>query len=169
METEGNPLVFILLGAAFAAVGVHLFFWSRRQSRKFKVFARSRGLTYRPRDDGRLETDLNAALALEEPGLARTFGQVRDVVKLDGSTLFRAAELLDLNPWAEAETSHHARTAVFFDAPDAPSDIFSITPDLDVRQRYPREGDSAGEVRALLGRQGIPRPPCTLSLTFVRG
>ena len=63
METEGNPLVFSLLGA----VAVHLFFWSRRQSRKLQAFARA-------------------------------CGQVREVVNLDGATLFRTMELLDLNP-----------------------------------------------------------------------
>lgn len=170
MQAEGNPLVFVLLGAAFAAVGVHLFFWSRRQSRKLKAFARSRGLPYQARDDGRLEADLNAAMALDEPGLARTFGRVRDVIALeDGATLFRATELLDLNPWGEAETSHHARTAVFFDAPDAPSGIFSIRPDREVRQRHPRDGADSEAVRALLERLGVPRPPCALSLTFMRG
>jgi hypothetical protein len=84
--------------------------------------------------------------------------------------LFRAVELIDLNPHASVEASHHARAAVLF--PGAPewSGIFHVTSDLAVHQRYPRErGPAAVGIPRLFERVGAAAPPHTLSLTFMHG
>lgn len=170
MEMHGNMWVFVILGVAFAAVGVHLVLWSRRQSSRIENFARSHGLGYEARDSaGHLEREVNSCVALEEPGLARAFDRFRDLVSLNGGKLFRAVELLDLNPWGDTENTHQARTAVFFDAPHYPAGIFSVTPTLAVEQRYPRNQSAANQVRALLERASVRPPPCPLSLTLMRG
>lgn len=167
---EGNPIVFVLLGLAFAAVGVHLFLYSRRRAGVVRDFARSRGYPWRAGDDGSLEQGLQQAFRIEKPGCVRAFDQPRDIVSIPGGTLFRAVELLDLNPHNSVYDSHHARVAVFL--PHAPpwAGIFLVMPNLEVRQRFPTEGASNAErVAALLEEARAPRPPHPLSLTFMRG
>jgi hypothetical protein len=84
--------------------------------------------------------------------------------------LFRAVELLDLNPHASVESSHHARALVLF--PGAPewSGIFHVTSDLAVHQRYPGErGPAAVGILRLFEQVGAAAPPHTLSLSFMHG
>jgi len=169
VDIDGNGLVFVVLGAAFAGVAIHLLLWSRRQSRLVRRFARERGLDYRAGGSSRLEDAVNACAAMEETGIVRAFSGLRDVVSLDGGTLFRATELLDLNPWGSPQNTHQKRTAVFFRAPEAPAGIFFVTPTLSVEQRYPRGGSAAEQVRSHLEQAGIPAPPCTLSLSLAPG
>lgn len=162
-------LVFVILTAAFVAVGIHLFLWSRRVTGRIRRFAGARGLKYEARDRGSLEARVNTAVALDESGLTRRFGQVGDLVRLPGGVLFRAVEFRDLNPHASSGYGQHARTAVLFDAPAAPAGIFSVTPLLEVRQEYPFNQSSAGALQAYVQQARLPRPPAPLSLTFMRG
>lgn len=167
---EGEPIVFVFLGVAFAAVGLYLVLYARRRAGTVRDFARSRGYPWRARDDGSLEEELQEAFRIDEPGCVRTFDRPRDVVSIPGGTLFRAVELLDLNPHASVYDSHQARVAVLL--PEGPDfeGIFMVTSDLEVRQRYPREETSGGAgVVALLKDAGVRAPPHPLSLTFMRG
>lgn len=167
---QGNPVVFVLLGVAFAAVGVHLFVYSRRRAAVLRRFAQSRGLPFEERDDGSLERHLDRAFGIEDPGCARAFGQMSDIVSLPQGKLFRAVELIDLNPHASVQSPHQARAAVLF--PGAPewSGIFHVTSDLAVRQRYPRErGPAHVGMPRLFEQAGAAAPPHPLCLTFMRG
>lgn len=167
---DNNLLLFAGLGGAFAAVGIHLALYSRRKTRLFKRFAQSRGYRYRDRDDGSLEAQLGRVFEIEDFGCTRVFGQVRDVVSLPSGTLFRAVELLDLNPHAQTENPHHARAAVLFSCAAEWSGIFVVTSDLAVRQQHPRGGGPAADAVATLFEQaGGGAPPHPLSLTFMRG
>ena len=167
---NGDPLVFILLGAAFAAVGLHLVVYSRRRSRVVRRFADTRGYPHRERDDGSLGRQLERAFEIEEPGCARAFSQVRDIVCLPIGTLFRVVELIDLNPRASVQSPHHARTAVIFPGTPEWSGVFHVTSDLEVHQRYPREpGPATARLPNLLQHVGIASPRHPLSLTFMRG
>ena len=169
MTVEGNTLVFAMLGAAFAGIGIHLFAWSRRRSGLLRQFAESRGLVYHAADGEGLERRVNDCVALEEPGMVRSFGQFSDVVAVGAGRLFRAVELLDLVPWGRAEYTNHARTAVTFPYPRDLEGIFLISPQLSVHQRYPASPSRTDEVKDLLARARIAAPPCTLSLTLGRG
>jgi hypothetical protein len=167
---EGSPLVFALLGVAFAGVSVHLIVYARRRGALLRRFAQSRGLHLEARDDGSLEHQLCRAFEIEDSGCARSFGQIRDIVSLPQGVLFRVVELSDLNPHASVESSHHARAAVLFSGDPGWSGIFHVSADLGVHQRYPRERGAAEiGVRGLFEQAGIAPPPHTLSLTFMRG
>lgn len=167
---EGDLWVFVLLGVGFAAVGVHLVLYSRRRSGVVRRFAQSRGYGYEERDEGSLERQLDRAFGIEEPGVTRTFGQVRDIVSLPAGKLFRAVELLDLNPHGSRESSHQSRTAILFEGVPEWSGVFHVTPELGVQQRYPLgNDDETDRLRQLLEGVGVSSPPHALSLTFQRG
>ena len=167
---DANSLVFILLGVAFAAVGLHLVFYSRRQAGVIRKFAESRGYPHTDRDDGSLEDQLERAFEIEDAGCVRAFSQVRDIVCLPSGKLFRAVELIDLNPHASPDSPHHARVAVIFPCASERSGIFHIGSDLGVHQRYPREDDPVSARFPDLSPQvGIAPPPHPLSLTLMRG
>lgn len=168
METSGNMLVFVILAVAFAAVGVHLFLWSRRKSRLLRRFAEDNGLEYRREDAGELERLVNDCMALEDDGMGRAFGQVGDIVRLDGGVLFRGVEALDLVPWGNPQNTHHARTAITFPADVSAFGLFFVETNGAVRQRYPADGADADAVSALLAESGVAPPPCPLSLTLMR-
>ena len=169
METSGNLLVFVILGVAFAGVGIHLLLWTRRRARQLRRFAEARGFGYRSRDDGRLERDLNALVAIDEPGMGRAFGRVRDLVSVGDATLFRATEAVDLVPWGEPQNSHHARTGIVFPAGLDSEGVFGLLPDGRIDQRYPRGDACVPGLRSTLERAGVASPPCPLSLTVGRG
>jgi hypothetical protein len=165
-----NLLVLIVLGIAFSAVGLHLVIYSRRRAGVLRQFAQSRGYPYADRDDGSLELHLEGSFKIQEPGCARAFSQVRDIVALPSGKLFRAVELIDLNPYASVESPHHARAAVVFPGIPGWSGVFYITSDLAVHQRYPRECDlAATRLSQLLRQAGIGSPSHPLSLTLMRG
>jgi hypothetical protein len=166
---EGSPLVFVLLGIAFAAVGVHLVLFARRRAAVLRRFAQSRGLRFEARDDGSLEQQLGRAFGIEDPGCARAFGQIRDIVCLPQGKVFRAVELSDLNRHASVESPHHARAAVLFPGNPSWSGIFHVSGDLAVHQRHPQERGAADVgIRRLFEQAGVAAPPHPLSLTFMR-
>jgi hypothetical protein len=162
-------LVFVILGVAFLAVGMHLLFWSRGQSRLIRGFAESKGLVYRAAGVDGLEERVNACVAFDEPALTRTFGQFGDVVSLGHGTLFRAVELLDLTPWGRAEYVQKSRVAVVFPFRSDISGFFMVSPDLAVYQRYPESPSWVDRVQSVLEEGRVARPPCPLSLTIMRG
>ena len=167
---NSDSLVLILLGVAFAAVGLHLVVYSRRRSRVVRRFAETRGYPHRERDDGSLERQLERAFEINEPGCARAFSQIRDIVCLPIGKLFRVVELIDLNPRASVQSPHHTRAAVLFPGTPEWSGVFHVTSALGVHQRYPREPDPAtARLPDLLQEVGITSPPHPLSLTFMRG
>ena len=167
---DDNVLVFSILGVAFAAVGVHLYFYSRRLSRRIRNYAARHGLDYHAADRDNLETRLNETFDLPETGLVQNFGRIKDVVHFDGGVLFRTVELLDLNPYASASNPHNARAAVLFDCSGGPEGIFSISPTLEVRQRYPLEGeDKTNKVAELFRGAGAERLPHPLSISLADG
>lgn len=169
MEVSGNTLVFVILGAAFAGVGVHLLLWSRRKTRLLRRFAAERGLAYRRRDDGRVARAVNDCVAIDDAGMGRGFGRVRDVVELGHGTLFRGVEALDPVPRGNPQNTHHARTAVLFPTSLDVTGMFLVHPGGEVEQRHPGAPSRATELRSALARASVPTPPCPLSLTLARG
>jgi hypothetical protein len=163
--------IFWILAPIFVAVGVYLLWYSRRSRRLVQEFARARSLRYRPNDDGQLAAALDAALSLEQPGLVRSFGQIRDIVSdKDSVILFRTVELLDLSPYGSSTTPHHSRVAVTYDVAQG-HDLFAlVSPDLHCQSMLGSESGATAKVVAIL--QGVlkERPPrCPLSVTLKRG
>lgn len=167
---DNNTLLFSILGLAFAGVGIHLYLYSRRVSRRIRQFARDRGLTWRPRDDENLEATINTAFDLPETGLVQNFSRIRDIVRFDDSVLFRGTELLDLTPYGSATNPHASRVTVLFDLTGVPEGIFMVMPSLEVRQRYPLEGPNNSDTIAGIFRSPeIEPPPHPLSLSLKNG
>jgi hypothetical protein len=167
---DNNVLVFSILGVAFVAVGVHLILYARRVSRRLRRYADSHGLIWHARDREDLESQINETFDLPETGLVQNFGRVRDVIRFDAGTLFRATELLDLTPHGSATNPHSSRVAVLFDLAGAPEGIFMVSPSLEVRQRYPLEGrDETQRVAGLFRSPGVPAPPHPLALSLRDG
>lgn len=162
--------VFVYLGIAFAAVGVHLFFYSKRQHRCIRRFASAEGYAYRTRDDGSLARRLDEAFGIAEGGCARAFERIRDVVALSGGEIFRCVELLDLTSYASVQNPRHARVAVRISAPSELHGIFHITSEFGVHQRYPTGSQSAApHVQRYLVSANIAHPPHPISLSFANG
>lgn len=169
MEISGNTLVFAILGIAFAAVGVHLFLWSRKRSRQIRRFAVDNHLAYRAKDTIGIQQLVNEAVEIEEYHMGRRFDRVRDVVEFGHGTIFRAVEALDLVPWGEPQNTHHVRTAITFPTAAEMSGIFLIDTDGSVHQRYPVDADDNDRLHVVLADAGVPRPPWPLSLTIMQG
>jgi hypothetical protein len=168
MTVEGNPFVLVILAVCFAAVVAFWFFWSRNQSRVVRRYAESKGLVHHDRDPEGLEARVNACVALDDANLTRTFSRFGDIVSLGRGTLFRAVELLDLNPYGRADYANRSRVGVWFRCPFQHEGFFLVTPALGVHQRYPEEPDHTEDVRGRLEAARVAPPPCTLSLTLMR-
>jgi hypothetical protein len=163
--------VFWILVPLFVAVGAYLVWYSRRGRRLVMAFAREKGLRYRPGDDGQLAAALDEALGFDEPGLVRSFGQVRDIVyDRESVQLFRTVELLDLNRYGTSQSTHYSRVAVTFEvSPDL--ELFAlVSPDLRCQSRLGSDSSVPQEpvtvIRSVLENQ---RPRCPLSVTLKRG
>ena len=96
-------MVWMILIPIFIAVGVYLIIYSKKRKAMLKGFAQEKGLQYAHDDQGRLETELNQKLAVEETGLVRSFMKIRDIVTDGEISIFRCIELLDLNPHRNPE------------------------------------------------------------------
>jgi hypothetical protein len=167
---ESPFTVFAILGIAIVALGIHLFLYSKRQSRRMRQFAAVRGYPYTARDDGTVARHLEQAFRIEERGCVRAFGRLKDIVAIPNGEIFRTVELLDLNPHGSVQNSHHLRVGVRFSGLPDGYGIFHITPDLVVHRRYPLENGPGNEsIRGYLSAAGISEPPCPLSLTIARG
>lgn len=169
MTTTAHPLIFVVLVFTFVATGVAWYLWSRNAARTLRHFAESKGLVHYVEDIDGLEARVNECVALDEPKLNRSFSGVTDIIPLGRGALFRAVELLDLMPYGRSEYVNQSRVAAWFPCRNAAEGIFSVSPAMEVHQRYPEEPSRTGAVRELLESARVPAPPCTLSLAFMRG
>lgn len=118
-RASGDVWVFWALGAAFLAVGVHLFLFGRRRRKMLHRFARGHALSYDPDPSDALEEEMNRAFRLDEVGFVRAFMRVRDTVGDGRIRVFRCVELLDLDRWGSGQNPHHNRIAALFPADPA--------------------------------------------------
>ncbi len=167
MNTQGNPLVFLILALAFLAVGVYVFLYSRKRKAMLANFARKKGMRYVPDDGSRLESELSEKLAIEGTGVGRAFSSVRDVVSDGVVSIFRCMEALDLSPYGAPQSTHQNHIAAAFDVP-RDMDLFFVTGrDGGHRSLYPsgKELESDGyfqRLRPAIERM-LPRDSVTIS------
>jgi hypothetical protein len=152
MSVSGDPLVFWILVPLFTAVGLYLFWYSRRRKAMLEVFARRNGLQIRPGYRGRLQKRLDKAFPLEGKGLARSFSRLSSIVDGGSVWIFRAIELLDLNPHAQAYTTHHHRVAALFDVPPGYAEFFLLDKSRQARTLLPGAAAPGREVTGLVRR-----------------
>ncbi len=171
MQTHGDAaLVWLILVPLFLGVGVWLLIYSRRRSDLLRRFAQRHGLIYRPKDGGGLEKTLCEALRLKPP-CGRAFFRLRDIVSDTRVTLARLTEALDLSPYGTPQSTHHARTAALFDAPEAADLYFQVTRDGKYVWRHPERDAPGGDryFEAAFDAVASRPPPHPLSVTCMNG
>jgi hypothetical protein len=175
MNTAGDTRVFYILIPLFMAVGVYLLVYSRNRAVMLRRLAKERDLKHTPKDDGQMATELDKAFYLPEPGYARAFMRVRDIVRKkvqDGAiALMRFTELLDLNPRGQSGHRHGNHLGATFPAP-AGMDLFMIRQSNGhYVNQYPPGRNPAKQPGFETVRQVVEADPPAhpLSITFSRG
>jgi hypothetical protein len=164
-------LAFWILVPVFAALGIYLWWFSRRLSALLGDFAAENGYSLSDRAEPDLETTLSDSFDLEEDGLTRSFERIRDIVRTDdGILLFRAVELLDTNPYGSSENSHNVRVVVLVDI-DAGFDLFAlVSPNGRIQNRLGGRLDADDEtVAGILDVIDESPPRCPISITVRDG
>lgn len=117
---------FWILVPLFVAVGLYLIWYSRRRKKMLEAFAKNHQLRIRPEYTKELQKRLDSCFPLEDRGVVRSFGQLSSPVGGEPVWLFRAVELLDLNPHAQSYSTHHPRIVAVFDIPADLGEFFVL-------------------------------------------
>jgi hypothetical protein len=133
-EGAGNIALWILL-PAFAAVGLYLVWYSRRRKQMLEAFARTHQFLLRPERIDELQADLDRCFTLKDEALLRSFGQLSTPVDAERIWIFRAVELLDLNPHAQSSSTHFSRIIVLFDVAASYNEFFVLDKSGQAQQR----------------------------------
>ena len=145
LAASGATVAWILI-PLFVAVGLYLVWYSARRRKMLEAFARSHQLFIRPEHLEPLDKTLKACFSLEGEGVVRSFGQLSSLVDGDGVWLFRAVELLDLNPRGATSSTHSPRIAAVFDVPADLDEFFLLDRSMRVTPRRPGSGDPRADV-----------------------
>jgi hypothetical protein len=171
MNGSSDSLVFWILIPLFLAIGVHLILYTRRRRKMLETFARAQHLRIRPERRQEIEDALNRCFSLEQPGLTRHFGPLSSLIDGGATWIFRAAELLDLDPYGSPSTTNFYRIAAFFPVAGSVQDQFFL---LDKHMRPHRMGSDKSplnpeivEMTKHIWRNCSARHP--LSITLARG
>lgn len=137
MNGSSDTLVFWILVPLFLAIGVYLILYSRRRRKLLESFAREQHLRIRPERRQEIENNLNRCFSLEQPGITRNFGRLSSLIDGGSVWIFRAAELLDLDPYGSPPSTNFYRIAALFPVAGSNHDEFFL---LDKHMRSYRMG-----------------------------
>jgi hypothetical protein len=137
MNEGSGALVVWILVPLFVAVGLYLIWYSRRRKKMLEAFAKAHQFRIRPDRQGQLQKTLDSCFSLTGKGLVRSFGQLSSLVEAGPIWLFRAVELLDLNPHARSYSTHFARIVALFDVSTRHDEFFVLDKSMRVSQRLP--------------------------------
>ncbi len=170
MGNGSGVLVFYILVPLFAGVGLYLIWYSRRRKKMLEAFAGNHRLRIRPELGEGVQKRLDRSFSLKQEGLVRSFGQLSSLVDGGSIWLFRAVELLDLNPHAQSCSTHFTRVVALFDVPTGRNEFFVLDQTLpQVRPMLPGKYRPSPEVvqatRRIAGSHHARHP---LSLTLSR-
>jgi hypothetical protein len=171
MNEPSGTLVFWILVPLFMAVGLYLIWYSRRRKKMLETFAKTHQLPMRPEYKRELQRTLDSCFSLSEKGLVRSHGQLSSIVDGGSIWLFRAVELLDLNPHAQSYSTHFSRIVALFDIPTTVQDeYFLLDNSMRVHRRLPGAKPPNPKAIAISKRiaQGC-NARHSLSVTFARG
>ena len=172
MNKGSSPLVFWILAALFLAVGLYLIWYSRRRKKMLETFAHMHQLRIRPEDEREIQKRLDSCFSLKDKGMVRSFGQLSSLVGGEYVWIFRAVELLDLNPHAKAYSTNFARIAALFEISAAHEEFFLLDKALRVNKRLPGTISPDPEVVELTKRTATScgaRHPLSVTLTGGHG
>lgn len=170
MNEVSGSLVFWILVPLFVALGLYLFWYSRRRKKMIATFAKMHQLRSRPEYDKELQKTLDNCFSLKEEGLVRSFEQLSSLVGGDSIWLFRAVELLDLNPLAQSQSTHFPRIAALFDISVNYDEFFIMDRSMQPRQRLPEStltNPNVAEITKQIAKSCDARH--ALSVTLTRG
>jgi hypothetical protein len=150
MNGGSDTLVFWILVPLFLAVGLYLIWYSRRRRKMLESFARKQHLRIRPDHRQELENTLERCFSLEQPGLVRNFGQLSSLVDGGAVWIFRAVELLDLDPHGQPPSTHFNRIAAFFPVPEqVHTEFFMLDKNMQEHGMLPGQSPPDPEVVAM--------------------
>jgi hypothetical protein len=170
MNEGSGILTFWILIPIFLFVGLYLIWYSRRRKKILEAFADTHLFRVRSDHKEKLQKTLDSCFTLEAKGLVRSFGQLSSIVEADPTWLFRAVELLDLNPHAQSQSAHFSRIVALFDISVKHNEFFILDRSTQPKQRLPGStltDRNITEITKQIAKSCSARHP--LSVTLARG
>jgi hypothetical protein len=152
MNEGANALVFWILVPLFVAVGLYLIWYSRRRKKMLKTFAKTHQLLIRPEQEQALQKTLDSCFSLKNENLVRSFGQLSSLVDGGNVWVFRAVELLDLNPHSQSYSTHFSRIVALFGISTSHDEFFILDNSMQARPRIPGSNTPSSEVTEISQR-----------------
>ena len=170
MTDVSGALVFWILVPLFVAVGLYLIWYSHRRKKMLESFAKTHQLCIRPEHERELQKTLDSCFSLKGEGLVRSFGQLSSFVDGESIWVFRAVEILDLNPNAQSYSTHFPRIVALFQISTEHEEFFILDKSMQARRRLFRSKSpnlDVIEISKRITASCKARHP--LSVTFTRG
>jgi hypothetical protein len=167
MNEGSGTLVFWILIPLFGAIGLYLILYSRLRKKMVEAFAKSHHFQIKPEYREQVQETLDRCFSLEGKGLLRSFDQLSSLVDGKPIWLFRAVELLDLNPYAQSESTHFARIVALFDIPVVYDEFFVLDKSMQASHRLPTSRSPNPEILEIVKRIVVsckPRHPLSVTL-----
>jgi hypothetical protein len=170
MNQGSSALVFGILVPLFIAVGLYLIWYSRRRKKMLDVFAKTHQLSIRPEHADELQKTLDSCFSLKDKNLVRSFDRLSSLIDGGSIWLFRAVELLDLNPHGQSYSTHFPRIAALFEVSAGYDEFFLLDKSMRARQRLPEPDDvDAGVVEITKKIAASCNARHALSVTLAHG
>jgi hypothetical protein len=137
-----------------------------------EAFAKTHQFRIRPDYKEELQKTLDASFSLKDTGLVRSFGQLSSLVNGESIWLFRAVELLDLNPYAQSYSANFSRIVALFDISTDLDEFFILGKSMQVMQRRPGSDSPSSRVIEITKRVSTTckaRHPLSVTLTHGHG
>ncbi len=112
--SQGDPRVFLILGAVFLALAIYLLLIKKKNSSVFRKFASTHGMRFSGKDAQSIEKEINALFKREDKALVRSFSSISNLITDGVINLFSCLELIDRNPYRSAKINTHSRVIAFF-------------------------------------------------------
>ena len=170
MNESSNPIVFMILVPLFMAVGLYLIWYARRRKKMLQVFSKMNNLPIRPEHKETLQKTLDSCFSLKHTNLVRSFAQLSSIIDGGSIWLFRAVELLDLNPHARSYSTHFPRIAALFNVSTNHDEFFILGKSMNAEQKLPDSGMPSSDLTDItkqIAASCNTRHP--LSITFTHG
>ena len=126
-----------IIGAAFAAVGLYLVWYSQRRKKMLTTFAAEHGFAIDHNRTAKLEHSLADCLRFGIAGIVREFGQLSTPVDAGTVQIFRAVELIDLSQDTQPDSTHFSRIAAFFDISKNYDEYFLLSSSQGISNLHP--------------------------------
>ncbi|MBW1848896.1 MAG: hypothetical protein JRI53_09805 [Deltaproteobacteria bacterium] len=170
MNETSNALVLWILVLLFTAVGLYLIWYTRRRKKMLQTFSKTHHLPIRPEREETLQKTLDSCFSLKSTNMVRSFAQLSSIIDGGSIWIFRAVELLDLNPHARSYSTHFPRIAALFNASTNHDEFFVLDKSMRAAQKLPGSktlnSDLTNIIKQIAASCNARHP---LSVTLARG